>query len=273
MKLQKNNLINKRTTVKSRPLYFINNMKNFLSYLIVCTVILFTGCSQTEIELNNIIEPEKISTGDEIYPAQNVNSVEESDNVNGQRFALTLNEFTIKYNEIIRSTGFDETLNPEKWKTKGSSQTDSNGVEIQYYYYDAENINFTATVEVYSAKILNIGCGTTMGYFVAQNDDVNNSDIILKKCAIMAQAVCQFPDGSLDLLQDIFYRTTFENADSLWYQGFIFSLDTQENKSDSSNNIMLMRVFPVSDDIRKEWEIPDYEEYSASIPHTTTAEN
>lgn len=239
----------------------------------VGTIILCAGCSQEEIKLNNIIEPEKISTGDEIYPAQNEKSVEESDNVNGQRFTMTLNEFTVKYNEIMRSTGSDETLDPERWKTKGTSSLDSNGVEIQYYYYDAENINFTATVEVYSAKILNIGCGTTMGYFVAQNDDVNNSDIILKKCAIMAQAVCQFPDGSIDLLQDIFYRTTFESADSLWYQGFIFSLDTQENKSDSSNSIMLMRVFPVSDEVRKDWEIPDYEEYSASIPRTTTAEN
>lgn len=243
--------------------------------LIIALIFIFTlsGCSQAETELKNIIEPEKISTGDEIYPAQNVNSVEDSENVNGQRFTMTLNDFTAKYNEIIRSTGSDETLNPENWKTKGSQTTDSNGVEIQYYYYNAENINFTASVEVYSAKIMNIGCGTTMGNFVAQNDNVNNSDIILRKCAVMAQAVCQFPDGSLDLLQDIFYRTTFENADSLWYQGFIFSLDTQENKSDSSNSIMLMRVFPVSDQVRKEWEIPDYEEYSASIPHTTVAEN
>ena len=236
-------------------------------------MILFAGCAQTETELNIISKPEKISTNDEIYPAQNENSVEASDNVNGQRFTLTLSEFTSKYNEITAEIGSNDTLDHEKWKTKGSSTIDTNGVKIQYYYYDAEDINFTATVEIESAKIMNVGCGTTMGNFVAQNDDVNNSEIILRKCAVMAQAVCQFPDGSLDLLQDIFYRTTFESADSLWYQGFIFSLDTKEDKTNSSNSIMLMRVFPVSDEFRREWEVPDYEEYSASLPRATEAQN
>lgn len=244
-------------------------MKKILLFLIIFTTVLFTGCSQSEIELNKIMDNQKISTKDEIYPAQNENSIEKSNNIYGQRFTLTLSEFTEKYNEITVQTGSNDTLDPEKWKTKGSSSTDINGVKIQYYYYDAEDINFTATVEIDSAKIMNIGCGTTMGNFVAQNDDINNSEIILQKCAIMAEAVCQFPNGSLNLLEDIFYRTTFENAESLWYCGFIFALDTKQDKSDSSNSIMLMRVFPISDELRTEWEIPDYEDYSASLPRTT----
>ena len=75
----------------------------------------------------------------------------------------------------------------------------------------------------------------------------------------MATAVCQFPIESFDVIQDIFYRTTFENNNSLWYQGFIFSLSTQENNKDSEKSVMLLRVFPVEDELKDDWQIPDYE--------------
>ena len=243
-------------------------MKKISLILIICTLFFLCGCNDNNKSID-VEQPEKIATGDQIFSAKNENAVEESDNVNGMRFTLTLSEFTEKYNEIARRTDGIIAINKEKWKVNGEAKTDTNGVEIRYYYYDETDTNFTATVEVQTGKIMNIGCGTTMSNFVAQDENSNNSDKILKKSAIMAAAVCQFPTDSLDVLQDIFYRTTFESSSSFWYQGFIFTLSTQENKSDSEKSVMLLRVFPVKDELKDEWKVTDYEAYAASAPAPT----
>lgn len=243
-------------------------MKKISLILIICTLFFLCGCNDNNNSID-VEQPEKIATGDQIFSAKNENAVEESDNVNGMRFTLTLSEFTEKYNEIARRTDGIIAINKEKWKVNGEAKTDTNGVEIRYYYYNETDTNFTATVEVQTGKIMNIGCGTTMSNFVAQDENSNNSDKILKKSAIMAAAVCQFPTDSLDVLQDIFYRTTFESSSSFWYQGFIFTLSTQENKSDSEKSVMLLRVFPVKDELKDEWKVTDYEAYVASAPAPT----
>lgn len=248
-------------------------MRKLILILLISSILLMTACSQKNGTSLLVEQPQNISTNDQIYPAQNENSVEESSNVNGMRFTLNLEEFTEKYNFKSRSLGYNDIIISGNWKTNGEPTKDTKGVEIQYYYYNDDNLNFTATVEVESGKLMNIGCGTTMSNFVAQTDNQSNSDKILMKCAIMAEAVCQFPSGSTDILQDIFYRTTNENIDSLWYQGFIFSLSTQEYKSNVENNIMLFRVFPISDDLKEDWKVDDYESYSASVPlETNTVE-
>ena len=243
-------------------------MKKLLISLLIISTVLLCGCTDNNNSLD-VEQPEKIATGDQIFSAKNENAVEESDNVNGMRFTLTLPEFTEKYNEIARSTDGILAINREKWKVNGDVKTDSNGVEIRYYYYDETDTNFTATVEAQTGKIMNIGCGTTMSNFVVQDENSSNSDKILKKSAIMAAAVCQFPTDSLDVLQDIFYSTTFDSSNSFWYQGFIFTLSTQENKSDSEKSVMLLRVFPVKDELKDEWKVTDYETYAASVPVAT----
>lgn len=243
-------------------------MKKLLVSLLIISTVLLCGCNDNKNSIE-VEQPEKIATGDQIFSAKNENAVEESDNVNGMRFTLTLPEFTEKYNEIARRTDGILAINKEKWKVKGEIDTDSNGVEIRYYYYNESDTNFTVTVEAQTGKIMNIGCGTTMSNFVAQDEYASNSDAILKKSAIMAAAICQFPTDSLDVLQDIFYRTTLDSNSSFWYQGFIFSLSTQENKSDSEKSVMLLRVFPVKDELKDEWKVPDYEAYAASVPAPT----
>ena len=130
--------------------------------------------------------------------------------------------------------------------------------EIQYYYYDDKDINYTATVEVESQKLLNIGCGTTTSKFMAQEDNAENGNQTIKKAAIMAEAACQFPSGSEEFLQNIFYRITTESSDSIWYQGFVFSLSTKEDKNDSKNNVLLFRVFPIKDELKEEWNLSEY---------------
>ena len=74
----------------------------------------------------------------------------------------------------------------------------------------------------------------------------------------MADAACCFGSDKIDTLQDIFYQIATGPEDSLWYEGFVFSLSTKENKTDNKNGIMLFRVFPVTDDLRKEWRLTDY---------------
>ena len=48
---------------------------------------------------------------------------------------------------------------------KRQPQNDANGTEYQYYYYNADKINFTASVETKTNYIMNIGLGTTMSNF------------------------------------------------------------------------------------------------------------
>lgn len=112
--------------------------------------------------------------------------------------------------------------------------------------------------------IMNVGCGTTMRTFVNIDDEENpNSDRILHASAVMAASVAGFEQSSLDVLQDIFYRTTFGEVDSLWYDGNVFSLTTKHDSSNSENDTMLLRVFPITDELKNEWKIESYEEFIA----------
>ncbi len=215
-----------------------------------------SACSKENKPLN--IDNPNSSTKDEILPALNENSIEPSQNVNGMRFTMTIDDFTESYNEFKREKGERDLLIKDKWKQKDGVTRDNNGVEIKYFYYDDDDANFTATVEADSEKLLNIGCGTTMSTFMSQDENGSNSDKILYKAAFMARTVCRFPIGSEGVMQDIFYRITTENIDSMWYQGFIFSLSTQEDKTDSKNNIMLFRVFPISDSLKEEWNPEEF---------------
>ena len=119
-------------------------MKKLLISLLIISTVLLCGCSDSNNSLD-VEQPEKIATGDQIFSAKNENAVEESDNVNGMRFTLSLAEFTKKYNEIARRTDGILAINKEKWKVNGDVKTDTNGVEIRYYYYDETDTNFTAT--------------------------------------------------------------------------------------------------------------------------------
>ena len=55
-----------------------------------------------------------------------------------------------------------------------------------------------------------------------------------------------------------FYQLATGSEDSLWYEGFVFTLSTKDNKEDSKNGIMLFRVFPISTDLKKEWKLTEY---------------
>ena len=83
-------------------------------------------------------------------------------------------------------------------------------------------------------------------------------NIILGKAALMAEIACGFEEGSETVLQDIFFKTTTESDDSLWYKGYVFNMSTKEDDNDSKNNIMLFRVFPVTDSLKNEWKLKEY---------------
>lgn len=238
-------------------------MKKVLLIALAGIMVFFAGCKQKEVEIA-IEQPDIVSTNDQIYPAKNEKSVEASPNVNGVRFTQTLQEFTELYNSKAIANGLNSTIEYSKWKQTKDKQQDLHGVEIQYYNYDDNGISLTATVEVQSQKLVNVGLGTTMSKFVGSTDNKQNSDEILLRAAIVAEAACQFPLGSKDVLQNIFYHIAVDKVESLWYQGFIFSLDTKEYKSNVQNNIMLFRVFPVEDKLKEEWKIDEYENYIAS---------
>ncbi len=242
-------------------------MKRILILCIAaCILCIFSGCSDSQSNGAVVDAPDKISTLDETKIEQDPYAVEESTNVNGMRYNLTLEQFSLKYNEMLKEMGNLEMINGKGWQKKGEETTDLKGTKIQYYFYDARKINFTATVEVESNKIMNLGLGTTMSNFVSIEDDKNYSDIVLMKCAVMAAAAGGYPIDKVNVLQDVFYRTTFEKSNQIWYEGSVYCLSTSEDKGNSERSTMLFRVFPIADDIKSEWKIIDYEEYMATMP-------
>lgn len=232
--------------------------KTACAALIVCAAILLSACGNGGFRLN-IDAPKSIASVDEADLEYEKKGIEPSDNVNGMRFNLTPYEFTERYNRAKRLLGDTDLIIAGNWRVNGDVTTDENGVKIRYCYYDDYNVNFTATVEVDTGKLMNIGVGTTMSYFMAQDGEEKNSDKVLRKAALMAQAICRFEDDSTDVLQDIFYRTATESNNTIWFKGFLFTLSTMEDHNDSKNNLLLFRVFPISEEHRKEWKPVEYE--------------
>lgn len=251
-------------------------MKKSLA-LIVAVMLLLSlfGCSDNnKSEISGVVDaPEKISTLDEAKINENPNIRKKSENVNGMCYAITLEEFTHNYNEMLKEAGNLDMINPKGWKMLGSPQKDANGTEYQYYYYDADKINFTASVETKTNYIMNIGLGTTMSNFVSIENEKNNSDAILMKSSVMAVAVSGMGIDEVDTIQDIFYRTTFENTNELWYNGNVYALSMNEDKANSERSTMLFRTFPISEEVKENWGIDEYESYVANATQITTNAN
>lgn len=226
----------------------------------VCVVCALSGCSSSTNNNAAVPAPDKISTLDEAKIEQDPYAIEESPNVNGMRYNLTLEQFSLKYNEMLKEMGSLEMINGKGWQKNGEATTDLNGTQIQYYYYDAMKINFTATVEVQTNKIMNIGLGTTMSNYVSIENGKSYSDTVLMKSAVMAAAAGGYTIDMVNVLQDVFYKTTFEKNDEIWYDGSVYCLSTSEDKGNSERSTMLFRVFPVKDELKNEWNIVEYEE-------------
>ena len=232
-------------------------MKRIISILLAAVLALsLAACGRSEIDVS---QPENLATFDEpSYLKSDSGAVEESFNVNGRRFNLTLYDFTSKYNAEKQLRGDKDLLTMDKWKKNGQVTKDNNGVKLQYYYYDDEKSNLTATVEVDCEKLVNIGCGTTVSRFTGKENGKNNSDEILLNTALAAQVVCGYDSSYLNTLQDIFYKTTKIDGNTLYYDGFVFSLSTKQD-SGGDKGLMLFRVFPVTQEHREEWKLTDYE--------------
>ena len=236
----------------------MKKLKGITALLLSAVFVLsLAACSKDSVKLE-IDQPKSISTIEDGEEAPVSDAIEASENVNGKRFALTLHEFTVRYNTAKRLVKDTDLIMEGNWREMGDPETDNKGIDFQYYYYDDHNVNITATEEIESGKLMNVGVGTTMSHFMAEESGENNSDNILRKAALMADAACCFGSDKIDTLQDIFYQIATGPEDSLWYEGFVFSLSTKENKTDNKNGIMLFRVFPVTDDLRKEWRLTDY---------------
>lgn len=242
-------------------------IKIFLSVILILLPLgIMTACDSPKKIFSNVDTPKSIATEDEVSPTQSAGAVTDSKNVNGKLYTVTLNGFTAQYNSIMMDTGGIDYLYKENWQKKGDIQKDANGIEYELYYYDEEIFTITVSVEVESGMIMNVGCGTTMNTFVKFDENEKpNSDRILHASAVMAAAAAGFNQNSLNVLQDIFYRTTFDEINELWYEGNVFSLTTKNDKNNSENDTMLLRVFPISDELKNEWKIQSYDEYIAGI--------
>lgn len=196
------------------------------------------------------------ATGDSAAAtADEANAAETSKNINGMRFNLTLREFTERFNAVKKQTGDTDFLTVNNWEITGAVKTDSNGVKIDYWHYDEPDISYTASMETATMKIMNIGCGTTKGNF----DKADVRDTLIAKAAFMAQIACGFSADSQKTLQKI-YAQAVEYKGSLWYKGYVFDFSTDEENGGEDNSIVLFRVFPITDELKKEWNLTEYQE-------------
>lgn len=186
--------------------------------------------------------------------------VEESPNVNGMRFNLTLTEFTDRYNAEKSRMKQKDVLTLNRWIKDDNSELDNNSVHVQYWHHDDRDASFTASVEARSEKIMNIGCGTTVSNYQGKTEGAANSDPVLEKAALMAQIACGFSPDTRETLADIFDRTVTEPDNSLWYKGFVFNFSTMKDKLDKTKDIMLFRVFPITEALKQEWSLKEYRE-------------
>lgn len=235
-------------------------MKKLLAIMLlsVMALSLLTACGKEDQIKIDVDQPQNAATVDEpSYLGTRAEAVEDSKNVNGKRFTATLYDFTSRYNAEMSLRGEKDILHMEGWKKNGQVNKDENGIRIQYYYYDDNGMNITATVEEDSEKLVNIGCGTTMSHFVGKENREKKSDKVLLRAALVAQAACGYSSSQINTLQNIFYRVTNDDK-TLWYDGFVFSLSTKDDGKDSNNSLMLFRVFPVTDALRDEWHLEEY---------------
>lgn len=180
-------------------------------------------------------------------------AAEISKNINGMRFNMTLREFTEQYNAAQKKAGNTAFLTVNNWVMTGESDTDGNGVKIDYWHYDEQDASFTASVETATRKIVNIGCGTIQSNF--EKKDIR--DELLDKAALTAQIACGFSADSQAILRQIFSRTA-EYKSSLWYKGYVF--DFQEgDETAAQDSVVLFRVFPVTDELKEEWKLTAYQ--------------
>lgn len=226
----------------------------FLATVIVCGL---SACGNQD-KIKDIDKPKTAATSDQYVYVPAENAVEESLNVNGMRFNMSLKDFTAAYNAEKYLRKETDMLDAALWEADKKTEWDDHHIEVQYWHYNGNNMTLTASVEVNTGKLVNIGCGTTTSNFMGMTGDKSNSDIILSQAALAAQVACGLPSESHAVLQDIFYRTATESNDTLWYDGFVFCLSTKEDKNDSKNNIMLFRVFPVKDELKQEWNLTEY---------------
>lgn len=193
------------------------------------------------------------ATSDSAATIDEANAAEDSKNINGRRFNLTLREFTERYNAEKKKAGGTDFLTVNNWILTGAVDTDKNGVKIDYWHYDAPNVSFTASVETATMKIVNIGCGTVKNNF----DKKDVREELIEKAAFTAQVACGFSADSQKTLKAVFTQSA-EYKGSLWYKGYVFDFSDNEENAGEDNSIVLFRVFPITDELKQEWNLTEY---------------
>lgn len=213
-----------------------------------------TGSSQTEKKVYD-------STSDEAgYPYPIEQNWEESENVTGARFDMTLKEYTEKFNEMYNSLGGgSQQLDFSKWELQTEGQIDEKGIAYDYYFYADDKVVLTATVEQDSKKIMNLGCGTTVSVFI-NDEDTQYQAVILAMTGIMACVAGNYPVDNVTFFSNLYVDTISDNNNSFWYNNCIYLLNVEEGETDDEST-MLFRIVAATDDIEKEWSIVNYKTY------------
>lgn len=206
------------------------------------------------------------------FPSPKNPNWEESGNVTGARFNMTLREYTEKFNEMYNSLGGgSEELEFTNWQLQKSGQYDDNGVEYDYYYYADDKAVLTATVETVSGKLMNLGCGTTLSVFV-NDSDPKYQGIILNMTGIMAAVAGGYSAEDVKFFSDMYVDTISNSNSSFWYNNCIYLLNIQDNNNDRDST-MLFRVVAAKDSIESDWKLIDYKTYLQNETKSSDADS
>ena len=201
-----------------------------------------------------------VAAEDDKYPSPEESKWEESTNVTGARFDLTLREYTDEFNDMYNSLGGgSEELDFNNWKLQKSGQYDENGVEYDYYYYADDKAVLTATVETVSGKLMNLGCGTTLSVFV-DGSDARYQGIILNMTGIMACVAGGYAVDHVRFFSNMYVDTISNSNSSFWYNNCIYLLNIEEGETDDTST-MLFRVVAAKESIEEDWNLIDYKTF------------
>ena len=230
------------------------------SICILLTLVLilsgFCSCAQTSAENASY---ENGATEDEAnYPLPNRENFVESETETGMSYSFTLDRFTTEFNTIYLSLGGNIKDFPyKKWKQTIEGVEAANGRYYDYFYLDSgKNIVLTAVIETESRRVINLGCGVKVSYFMKNE---NNRQRVMTVCGIMAAAAGGYSVDDVPFFGNLYVDTIDGTEHEFWYQNSVYAYE--EAVSNNSESTMLMRTMPASQSILTEWDLRDYKDY------------
>lgn len=191
------------------------------------------------------------------YPTPEQNNYDEAETDTGMCYSFTLDRFTTGFNTMYVNLGGEADDFPyKKWTQTYEGVEAANGRYYDYYYLDSgEDIILTSVIETTTRRVINLGCGVKLDYFMKNED---NRQRVMTVCGIMAAVAGGYTVDEVPFFTNLYIDTIDSDAHEFWYNGSIYLYEERVNGKDST---ILLRTMPAKPEIEAEWNLKDYKDY------------